>query len=72
MSESKYSLGEAAQKQIAAMLRIVATEVRPCKACGRVLYMLPTKNGKTAPYTDDAVNHFADCPKAHTFKTVRA
>lgn len=70
MAESKYSLGEAAQKQIAAMLRIVAVEVRPCKACGRTIYMLATKNGKKAPYTDDAVNHFSDCEKAHTFKRV--
>ena len=39
-----------------------------CKGCGAAIYWVQHKNGKKAPYTQDALNHFADCPKAKDFK----
>ena len=46
------------------LLRNVAEEIRPCKACGAELAMVRHKNGKLAPYTMAGVNHFIDCEKA--------
>jgi uncharacterized protein with PIN domain len=50
------------------LLSRVALEVRPCRACGMKLYFVTHTNGKVAPYTADAVNHFINCPKASQFK----
>jgi hypothetical protein len=45
-----------------------AKEIRPCKACGVTLYFIEHASGKIAPYTADAVNHFANCPEAKQFR----
>lgn len=50
------------------LLRNVAEEIRPCKACGAELAMVRHKNGKLAPYTMAGVNHFIDCEKADQFR----
>ncbi|HEY7305768.1 MAG TPA: hypothetical protein VH601_16705 [Bryobacteraceae bacterium] len=50
------------------LLNRAAKEVRPCRACGVTLYFIEHANGKIAPYTADAVNHFANCPKAKEFR----
>ena len=39
-----------------------------CRGCGQAIYWIKHKNGKVAPYTEEALNHFADCPKAKDFK----
>jgi len=38
-----------------------------CK-CGTVMYFLKHKNGKRAPYTSSALNHFIDCPLRDQFR----
>ena len=43
-----------------------------CKGCGAPVWWLMTKRAKRAPYTENALNHFADCPKADTFRKGRA
>lgn len=64
-----YALSPEARDRIGKMLTLVAREVRRCKRCGRTIYMLPMReSGKVAPYTDDAVSHFADCPHADEFR----
>lgn len=64
-----YKLDDAVRERIARMLTLVAKEVRPCKRCGRTVYMIPmAKTGKVNPYSDDAVSHFADCPNAGDFR----
>jgi Glu-tRNA(Gln) amidotransferase subunit E-like FAD-binding protein len=64
-----YVLPDEIRERIARMLRLVATEVRPCKRCGRTVYMLPmAKSGRVNPYTDDGVSHFSDCKFAAEFK----
>lgn len=63
-----YALDEKARSQIAAMLDIVAQMKRPCVKCGRMLWFVKTKMNRLAPYTDDAINHFADCSHAASFK----
>lgn len=56
------------EQRIEALLRNVAEEIRPCKACGVELAMVRHKNGKLAPYTMSGINHFIDCAKADQFR----
>lgn len=56
-------------ERIAALLRNVAENIRPCRACGVDIAMVRHRNGKLAPYTMDGVNHFVNCPKAEQFRT---
>lgn len=56
------------EQRIEALLRNVAEEIRPCKACGAQLAMVRHRNGKLAPYTMSGVNHFIDCEKADRFR----
>ena len=39
-----------------------------CKGCGKKIWWVMTKNNRAAPYTETALNHFADCPKAAEFR----
>jgi len=39
-----------------------------CKGCGKQIWWVTYKSGKKAPITMEALNHFADCPKAKDFK----
>lgn len=39
-----------------------------CKGCGKQIWWVVHKSGSKAPYTMEALNHFADCPKADRFK----
>lgn len=39
-----------------------------CRGCGANIFWVIHKNGKRVPYTHQALNHFADCPKAKEFK----
>jgi len=43
---------------------------RPCRGatCKAIIWYVRLKTGKVAPYTADALNHFADCPDAAAFK----
>lgn len=50
------------------LLKILATEHRPCKACQTELYFLTTPKGKTLPVQPDGVVHFATCPAAESFR----
>jgi len=56
------------EKRLAALLQLVAEEIRPCKACGVQLAFVRHRNGKLTPYTYEAVNHFIDCPLADGFR----
>ena len=61
-------LEEEARAQVQKLLAMLATEVRPCKACGRTIYLCATKAGRTMPVTDDAVSHFVDCSDPGRFR----
>ena len=63
----RVALAELAERTCALLTR-TAKEVRPCKACGTTLYFLEHNNGKVAPYTADATNHFMNCPEAKQFR----
>ena len=39
-----------------------------CHGCGKEIYWITLKSGKKAPYTPEALNHFADCEKADLFR----
>lgn len=43
-----------------------------CDACGRAIWFVRTERGRFAPFTDDGVSHFADCPKADELRRLRA
>lgn len=49
------------------LLKQVAGE-GTCKGCGAKIWWVKHKNGKSVPYTDEGLNHFADCPQAGKFK----
>ena len=61
-----HTLADLAERTTA-LLKRIACEIRPCKACGTMLYFVVHSNGKVAPYTADAMNHFANCPEAAQF-----
>lgn len=42
-----------------------------CKGCGKKIWWVKHKNGKNAPYTEEALNHFSDCPEAMQFRKDR-
>ncbi len=65
---TKYALPPESRERIGKLLDLVATEKRPCAACGRTIWFVTTKAGKRAPYDCDAVNHFGTCPEAERFR----
>jgi DNA polymerase III delta prime subunit len=69
VEQDPYALDHRARYAVRAMLNLVAEETRPCRRCGRQIWMVRMKaTKKLAPFTDDAVSHFADCPHAKEFK----
>lgn len=42
-----------------------------CKGCGVEIWWIKTRAGRRAPYTQDGLNHFADCPQAERFRRTR-
>lgn len=58
----------AIERRMESLLRNVAEEIRPCKACGAELAMVRHRNGKLAPCTMAGLNHFIDCAKAGQFR----
>ena len=50
------------------LLELTAEDSRSCKACGALLFFVRHRNGKTAPYTVDGLNHFLNCPQADQFR----
>jgi len=56
------------ENRVLDLLERIAKQIRPCKACGTTLYFLEHSNGKVAPYTADATNHFVNCPEAKQFR----
>lgn len=55
------------EKNVLRLLKQVGDESK-CKGCGATIYWVRHKNGKKAPYTVEGLNHFADCPKAQSFR----
>ena len=41
-----------------------------CRACGRPIWWVLTKNGRKMPVTDECISHFADCPNANEFRKI--
>jgi len=54
------------------LLGWIAEEQRACRRCGAQIWMVRHQNGKVAPYTDEARNHFIDCPNAAEFRSHRS
>jgi len=55
------------QDKIKKLLDLVG-DIGECKGCGREVWWVVHKNGKKAPYTRTALNHFIDCPNADQFR----
>ncbi len=56
------------RRQVKRLLDQVGDEGE-CKGCGATIYWVRhKKSGKAVPYTPEALNHFADCPKAQSFR----
>lgn len=50
------------------LLNQIGAEMAVCRGCQAQIWWVTHANGKRAPYTQDALNHFADCPKAGEFR----
>lgn len=65
MSENLPPLEERVEK----LLEAIAEITRSCRSCGQTLYFVRHRaSNRLAPYTREAVNHFANCPEAKQFK----
>ena len=42
-----------------------------CKGCHVVIYWIKHKNGKMTPYTENGLNHLADCPVSDRFRKTK-
>ena len=40
---------------------------RSCRACGALIYMITTNDGKVKPYDPSLTSHFLTCPNASEF-----
>ncbi len=58
---------DALRSNVRALLDVIGGKSQ-CRACGADIWFVKTKNGKSAPYTAEALSHFADCPKAESFR----
>lgn len=54
-------------ENIKRLLKQVGREGK-CKGCDREIWWVEHNSGKAAPYTNEALNHFADCPDAQRFR----
>lgn len=51
------------------LLRLLAGDPRPCRKCGRPIWLLTNPaTGEKMPFTDEGLSHFADCPGAADFR----
>lgn len=39
-----------------------------CKGCGKEIWWIVHASGSVAPYTEEGLNHFINCPKAKDFR----
>jgi hypothetical protein len=57
------------EERVEDLLEKVADITRQCRACGETIYFVRHRvSGRLAPYTREAINHFANCPGAKQFK----
>lgn len=57
------------EERVEDLLEKIAEITRPCRGCGETVYFVRHRaSGKLAPYTREALNHFANCPNAQQFK----
>lgn len=66
MSKDQTELGKL-QEAMVRLLDVVGRR-STCKGCERQIWWIKTRVGKMAPYTEEGINHFADCPKASRFR----
>lgn len=67
--DEKIAWGYWFEKNIIRLLRNIGASEGQCKGCGLDIWWLKmAKSGKLAPITQQALNHFANCPKAKDFK----
>jgi hypothetical protein len=62
------TLSTEARAQVAQLLTQLAGDPRPCRACKRLIWFVPTRLGSKMPVDDDAVSHFKTCPAAEEFR----
>jgi len=55
------------ERNILAILRMLAVLVRPCKACGATIYFVLGREGSKIPYTADGENHYKNCTQPNRF-----
>lgn len=58
-------------ERIRTMLEHIAGFPGVCRGCGRSIWWVTHVNGRTAPYTEEALNHFVDCPERDQFRKTR-
>ncbi len=54
-------------KEARALMRRVGNQSL-CRGCSAIVYFVPMRGGRIAPYDGTAVSHFATCPNAEQFK----
>lgn len=65
---SKYALPDATRERVRNLYALLGLKSRPCTKCGRMIWLSMGARGRVMPFTDDAVSHFADCPRADEFR----
>lgn len=59
------------RQQIAAKFKLWCNHSMPCAGCGAQMFMFATGKRSLAPFTDQGISHFADCPRGMEFRKDR-
>src|SRR5574341_2176202 len=60
------------RQQIAAKFKLWCNHSMPCAGCGAQMFMFATGKRSLAPFTDQGISHFADCPRGMEFRKDRS
>lgn len=56
------------RNNIALLYKSIGADQGKCRGCGATIWWVMHKSGRKAPYTKDALNHFADCPRRDQYR----
>lgn len=66
--QQKLAEVDALRKNIKTLYGFLGAAQGACRACGKVIFWVRSRNGKMGPFTESGLNHFVDCLHANQFR----